>query len=92
MDELFRPIADFFKVDLGTMWRSVTAGTSSTGIGIYVADANWNWQFQFNIISLAWAIISCIVLTILSMFIQDCYRSVKKKIQSKKDKKIDIDK
>lgn len=92
MDELFKPIADFFKVDLGTMWRSVTAGTSSTGIGIYVADANWNWQFQFNIISLTWAIISCIVLTILSMFIQDCYKAVKKKIQDKRNNKVDTSK
>lgn len=52
MEELLRPIADFFKVDLGTMWRSITAGTSSTGIGIYVADASWNWRFEFNMISL----------------------------------------
>ena len=84
MDELIRPIAEFFRVDISTMWRSLISGTSSTGIGIYVADASWNWRFEFNIISLFWATVSCIILTFLSMFIQDCYRYVKKKIQNKK--------
>ena len=92
MDELFKPIADFFNVDLGTMWRSVTAGTSSTGIGIYIADASWNWRFEFNMVSLFWATVSCIILTVLSMFVQDCYKTVKKKIQDKKDKKVDSSK
>lgn len=86
MDELVRPIADFFKVDISTMWRSAISGTSSTGIGIFVADASWNWRFEFNIISLFWATLSCIILTVLSMFVQDCYKSVKKKIQDKKKK------
>lgn len=92
MGELFKPIADFFKVDITTMWRSIVSGTSSTGIGMYVADSSWNWQIQFNIISLTWAIVSCIILTLLSMFIQDCYKTVKKKIQDKKDKKVDSSK
>jgi hypothetical protein len=86
MEELLKPIADFFNVDIATMWRSVVSGTSSTGIGIYVADASWNWRFEFNMVSLFWATVSCIILTVLSMFVQDCYRSVKKKIQDKKGK------
>ena len=92
MEELLRPIADFFKVDIGTMWRSVVSGTSSTGIGIYVADASWNWRFEFNMVSLCWATISCIVLTVLSMFVQDCYRCVKKKFKIKRGAKIDTSK
>ena len=92
MEELLRPIADFFKVDIGTMWRSVVSGTSSTGIGIYVADSSWNWRFEFNMVSLFWATVSCIILTILSMFVQDCYRSVKKKIQDKRENKVDTSK
>lgn len=89
MEELLKPIADFFKVDISTMWRSIASGTSSTGIGMYVADASWNWRFEFNMISLFWATVSCILLTFLSMFIQDCYRSLKRKIQEKRDKKVD---
>jgi len=92
MDELLKPIAEFFKVDISTMWRSVVSGTSSTGIGIYVADTNWNWKFEMNVVSLFWGILSCIILTILSMFIQDCYKSIRKKIQNKRDNKIDSSK
>ena len=92
MEELLKPIADLFKVDIATMWRSIISGTSSTGIGMYVADASWNWRFEFNMVSLFWATISCIILTVLSMFVQDCYRSVKKKIQDKRENKVDISK
>ena len=92
MEELFKPIADFFKVDIGTMRRSITAGTSSTGIGIYVADTSWNWRFEFNMVSLFWATVSCIILTVLSMFVQDCYKFCKKKIQDRKAKKVDASK
>ena len=92
MEELLRPIADLFKVDIATMWRSIVSGTSSTGIGIYIADSSWNWRFEFNMVSLFWATISCIILTVLSMFVQDCYRSVKKKIQDKRENKVDSSK
>lgn len=85
MDDLLKPIADFFNVDISTMWRSVVSGTSSTGVGMYMTNiSGWNWRFEMNLISLFWGVVSCIVLTILSMFVQDCYRHVRNKIQNKK--------
>jgi len=85
MDEILKPIANFFGVDISTMWKSIFSGTSSTGVGWYVANIhNFNWQFDVNFVSIVWAAISCVVLTVLSLMVSDLYKMIKKKIINRK--------
>jgi len=84
MNEILEPLAKTFGTDIQTMWKSIASGTSSTGLGIYLTNiSGLDFQFQVNIVSLFWGALSCIVLTILSLLVSDCYKSIKKKIINK---------
>jgi hypothetical protein len=88
MSEIVKPLANFFGVDISTMWKSIFSGTSSTGVGIYIAKINnINWNFELNIVSLFWGAISAIILTLISLFVSDMYKSIKKYIITKREKK-----
>lgn len=87
MNELLQPIAKAFGADMPTMYKSIASGTSSTGLGIYITNiSSLNWQFELNLVSLVWGAVSCILLTVLSLFVSDAYKSIKKKILAKRDK------
>lgn len=84
MNEILEPIAKYFGVDISTMWKSIASGTSSTGLGVYLTNASgFDFQFQLNIVSLFWGLISCILLTLVSLFVSDMYKLVKKKYFNK---------
>lgn len=86
MNEILEPVARLFGTDIQTMWKSIFSGTSSTGLGIYITNVSgWNFQFELNIVSLFWGAISCVVLTLLSLFVSDCYKAIKKKIFKNKN-------
>lgn len=84
MNEILEPIARSFGTDIQTMWKSIASGTSSTGLGIYITNVSgWDFQFQLNLVSLFWGALSCILLTLLSLFVSDTYKFVKKKLFNK---------
>ena len=88
MSEIVKPLANFFGVDISTMWKSIFSGTSSTGVGIYIAKINnISWNFDINMISLFWGVVSCIVLTLVSLLVSDIYKSIKKYIITRKERK-----
>lgn len=85
MNEFIKSIAVFFDVDTSTMWKSLASGGTSTGVGIYIADiSSLQWQVELNLITLFWGAISCILLTVLSLAVQDIYKTVKSKLKRKK--------
>lgn len=84
INEIIQPIAKALGVDINTMWKSIASGTSSTGVGFYIANIHqFNWQYDVNIVSLAWAALSCVVLTMLSLLVSDLYKLAKKKLFNK---------
>lgn len=85
--EVIQYIAHTLKTDVSTMWKSIFSGTSSTGAGFYLAKINgFDWQFELNIVSLFWGAVSCILLTLLSLFVSDLYKKyIRKRIIKRKE-------
>jgi hypothetical protein len=84
---MFERIANMLNTDTSTLWKSLFSGSTSTGAGIYITNTSLNWQFEANFINIAWALLTCILMTMVSLFITDCYKGIKAKIKEKRENK-----
>ena len=84
---MFERIANMLNTDTSTLWKSLFSGSTSTGAGIYITQLNLNWEFSLNVVNVFWALITCILMTLISLTITDCYKSIKKRIIEKREKK-----
>lgn len=77
-------IANMFNVDLNTLYKSLGISGTSTG-GVYIARAqSMNWEFQANIVDLVWAVVTCIVLTVISLLVTKLCRKIEKVLSKPK--------
>lgn len=86
MEELFKKISEMLSTDIQTLYKSVILGTTSTGAVEVAKVANSGWEIQSKSIDLCWAIITCIILTLVSLFVTECYKSIKKKVIERRKK------
>lgn len=84
---MFEKLANMFGTDLSTLYKSIGIGGTSTGVGYVVQAEKVGWEVQANLIDLAWAVLTCIILTMVSLFISKCYRKIEKYFDEKKKKK-----
>lgn len=82
---MFNKIAEVLGTDLPTLYKSIFTGSTSTGVGYLATAVNNNWNIELHLIDIFWALITCILLTLVSLLITDCYKTLKKKFFSKKD-------
>ena len=85
--EIFNRIAEGLNTDTLTLFKSLFSGSTSTGAGIYMTNASLNWQFEMNFVNIIWALVTCILMTLVSLAITDTYKSIKKKIIEKREKR-----
>lgn len=86
MEELFKKISEMLSTDIQTLYKSFILGTTSTGAVEVAKVANSGWELQSKSIDLCWAIVTCIILTLVSLFVTECYKSIKKKVIERRKK------
>lgn len=84
---MFEKLANMFGTDLSTLYKSMGIGGTSTGVGYVVQAEKVGWNVQANLVDMAWAVLTCIILTMVSLFISKCYRKIEKHFDEKKKKK-----
>lgn len=84
---MFDKLAGMLGTDTTTLYKSLFSGSTSTGAGIYITKISLDWQFDVNFVNVFWALITCVLMTLVSLTITDCYKSVKKRIIEKREKK-----
>lgn len=84
---MLRQIAEMLGTDPNTLGKSMFSGSTSTGAGIYITQMQLEWQFDVNIVNIFWALVTCVLMTLVSLFITDCYKSVRGKIRKRKEEK-----
>jgi len=84
---MLKHIADMLGTDSSTLGKSMFSGGTSTGVGIYITQLQLEWQFDINIVNIFWALVTCVLMTFVSLLITDCYKSVKAKLKAKREKK-----
>lgn len=81
---MFEKIAQMFNTDLTTLYRSIGIGGTSTGVGYIVQVETIGWNLHGNLINLCWAILTCIIMTLVSLSITKIYRKIEKHFDKKK--------
>lgn len=84
---MLNKISEMLGTDPSTLGKSLFSGGTSTGAGIYITQIQLEWQFDVNIVNVAWALVTCILMTMVSLFITDCYKETKNRIKRRKEKK-----
>lgn len=84
MELIFQKIAEMLSTDIQTLYKSFLVGSTSTGAGAVAKAANTGWNLEVRGMDLCWALITCIILTLVSLFITDLYKTVKKRICNNK--------
>lgn len=84
---IINKIAEMLNTDLQTLGKSLGIGGTSTGVGYLVQAEKVNWNIQANLVDLVWAVLTCIILTLVSLFITKCYKKLESYFAKKKANK-----
>lgn len=86
MRTMLDKIAQMFNTDLTTLYKSMGIGGTSTGVGYVIQAERVGWNFHGNLINLCWAVLTCIILTMVSLSITKLYRKIERHYDKKKTK------